>query len=143
MQPLWGLQFKQPTETRQWWMWSTLTMFRAAGDLGGISRRCGVSGVAGGVSARAGFEGTTALLMVREEEKRNHGVIRKLLSDGGNNYIFTTVGMPASGAMGPSMIAFLQIVYEEGGQQVRDVAAVGAKLNVEHHGRVFVLGHAP
>ena len=63
-------------------------------------------------SARAGLEGTTALLMAREEEKRNHGVIRKLLSDAGNNSIFTPIAMSASGAMGPSMIAFLQSVYE-------------------------------
>ena len=63
-------------------------------------------------SARAGFEGTTALLRAREEEKRNHGVIRKLLSDAGNNTIFTPIVMSASGAMGPSMIAFLQGTYE-------------------------------
>ena len=63
-------------------------------------------------SARARLERTTALLMAREEEKRNHGVIRKLLSDAGNNSIFTPIVMSASGAMGPSMIAFLQSVYE-------------------------------
>jgi hypothetical protein len=38
-------------------------------------------------SARAGLEGTTALLREREEEKRNDGVIRKLLSDAGNSTI--------------------------------------------------------
>ena len=63
-------------------------------------------------SARAGLEGTTALLRAREEEKRNHGVIRKLLNDAGNNTIFTPIVMSASGAMGPSMIAFLQGAYE-------------------------------
>ena len=63
-------------------------------------------------SARAGLEGTTALLREREEEKRNHAVIQKLLSDSGNQTIFTPIVMSASGAMGPSMIAFLQGVYE-------------------------------
>ena len=58
-----------------------------------------------------GLEGTTALLRAREEEKRSHGVIRKLLSDAGNNTIFTPIVMSASGAMGPSMIAFLQSAY--------------------------------
>ena len=62
-------------------------------------------------SARAGLEGTTALLRARENEKRNHGVIRKLLNDSGNQTIFTPIVMSASGAMGPSMIAFLQDVY--------------------------------
>jgi hypothetical protein len=63
-------------------------------------------------SARAGLAGTTALLRAREEEKRNHSVIRKLLNDSGNQTIFTPIVMSASGAMGPSMIAFLQDVYE-------------------------------
>jgi hypothetical protein len=62
-------------------------------------------------SARAGLEGTTALLRAREEAKRNHGVIRKLLNDSGNQTIFTPIVMSASGAMGPSMIAFLQGAY--------------------------------
>ncbi len=39
-------------------------------------------------------------------------VIQKLLSDSGNQTIFTPIVMSASGAMGPSMIAFLQGVYE-------------------------------
>jgi hypothetical protein len=63
-------------------------------------------------SARAGLEGTTKLLREREAEKRNHGVIQKLLNDSGNSTIFTPIVMSASGAMGPSMIAFLQSVYE-------------------------------
>ena len=62
-------------------------------------------------SARAGLEGTTALLRAREEEKHNHGIIRKLLNDSGNQTIFTPIVMSASGAMGPSMIAFLQGAY--------------------------------
>ena len=58
-------------------------------------------------SSRMGLE-----VRAREEEKRSHGVIRKLLSDAGNNTFFTPIVMPASGAMGPSMIAFLQSAYE-------------------------------
>jgi hypothetical protein len=42
-------------------------------------------------SARAGLEGTTALQRAREEEKRNHGVIRKLLNDSGNQTTFTPI----------------------------------------------------
>ena len=45
-------------------------------------------------------------------EKRNHSVIQKLLNDSGNHTIFTPIVMSASGAMGPSMIAFLQSVYQ-------------------------------
>jgi hypothetical protein len=45
-------------------------------------------------STRAGLEGTTKLLREREAEKRNHGVIQKLLNDSGNQTIFT----PANGA---------------------------------------------
>ena len=62
-------------------------------------------------SARTGLEGTTALLRAREEEKRSHGVIRKLLNDSGNQTIFTPIALSASGAIGPSMIAFLQGAY--------------------------------
>ena len=50
--------------------------------------------------------------MAREEEKRNHGVIQRLLSDAGNDSIFNPIVMSASGAIGPSMIDFLQSVYE-------------------------------
>jgi hypothetical protein len=55
-------------------------------------------------SARAGLEGTTALLRAREEEKRSHGVIRKLLNDSGNQTISTPIVMSASGAMGPRTV---------------------------------------
>ncbi len=48
----------------------------------------------------------------RVEEKRNHGAIQKLLSDSGNLTILTPIVVSASGAMGPSMIAFLQGMYE-------------------------------
>ena len=39
--------------------------------------------------ARAGLGGVRAQLQAREREKRNHGVIQKVLSDPGNNTIFT------------------------------------------------------
>jgi hypothetical protein len=58
-------------------------------------------------NARAGLEGATALLREREEEKRSHGVIRKLLSDAGKGTIFTPI-FRTSGAMGPSVIALFQ-----------------------------------
>ena len=45
----------------------------------------------------------------REEEKRNHGVIRRLLNETVNNTIF--IPMSACGAMGPSMMAFLKQAY--------------------------------
>ncbi len=50
-------------------------------------------------------------LRAREEEKRNHGVVRRLLNEAGNNTIFTTIVMSACGAMGPSMAAFLKQAY--------------------------------
>ena len=40
--------------------------------------------------ARAGLGGVRAQLQAREREKRNHGVIQKVLSDPGNNTILPT-----------------------------------------------------
>ena len=64
-----------------------------------------------GRTAREGLEAVTALLRAREQEKRNHRVIRKLLNEAGNNTIFTPIVMSASGAMGPSMVAYLKDIY--------------------------------
>jgi hypothetical protein len=77
-------------------------------------------------SARAGLEGTTALLREREEEKRNHAVIQKLLNDSGNQTIFTPIAMSASGAMVLLVISFLRKACREGEgrRRVRDAAAV-------------------
>ncbi len=50
-------------------------------------------------------------LWAREEEKRNHDVVRRLLDEAGNNTIFTPIVMSACGVMGPSMVAFLKEVY--------------------------------
>ena len=62
--------------------------------------------------ARAYLGGVRAQLQARKREKRNHGVIQKVLSDPGNNTIFTPIVLSASGAMGPSMVEFLKSVYE-------------------------------
>ena len=62
-----------------------------------------------GRGARAGLD--NAQLRAREEEKRNHGVVRRLFDEAGNNTIFTPIVMSACGAMGPSMVAFLKEVY--------------------------------
>ena len=64
-----------------------------------------------GRGARAGLDGVNAQLRAREEEKRNHGVVRRLLNEAGNNTIFTPIVMSACGAMGPSMVAFLKQAY--------------------------------
>ena len=64
-----------------------------------------------GRGARAGLDGVNAQLRAREEEKRNHGVVRRLLNEAGNNTIFTPIVMSACGAMGPSMVAFLKHAY--------------------------------
>ena len=63
----------------------------------------------GAQKARAGLDGVNAQLRAREEEKRNHDVVRRLLDEAGNNNIFTP--MSACGAMGPSMVTFLKEVY--------------------------------
>ena len=42
-----------------------------------------------------------AQLRAREEEKRNHDVVRRLLDEAVNNTIFTPIAMSAYGAMGP------------------------------------------
>ena len=64
-----------------------------------------------GRGARAGMDGVNAQLRAREEEKRNHSVVRRLLNEAGNNTFFTPITMSACGAMGPSMVAFLKEVY--------------------------------
>ena len=64
-----------------------------------------------GRGARAGLDGVNAQLRAREEEKRNHGVVRRLLNEAGNNTVFTPIVMSACGAMGPSMVAFLKHAY--------------------------------
>ena len=61
--------------------------------------------------ARAGLDGVNALLRAPEEEKRNHDKVRRLLDEAGNNTIVTPIVMTACGAMGPSMMAFLKVVY--------------------------------
>ena len=64
-----------------------------------------------GRGARAGLDGVNAQLRAREDEKRNHSVVRRLLNEAENNIIFTPIVMSACGAMGPSMVAFLKEVY--------------------------------
>ena len=64
-----------------------------------------------GRGARAGMDGVNAQLRAREEEKRNHSFVRRLLNEAGNNTFFTPIVMSACGAMGPSMVAFLKEVY--------------------------------
>ena len=63
-------------------------------------------------SARGGLDGVTGLLRAREEAKRGHPTIRRILHDSGNTTIFTPIVMSASGAMGPAMVAFLKNVYD-------------------------------
>ena len=53
-----------------------------------------------GRGARAGLDGVNA----REDEKRNHSVVQRLLNEAGNNTIFTPIVMSACRAMGPSMV---------------------------------------
>ena len=54
-----------------------------------------------GRGTRAGLDGVDAQLRAREEDKRNHSVVRRLLNEAGNNTIFTPIVMSACGAMGP------------------------------------------
>ena len=61
------------------------------------------SGTSLGRGARAGLDGVNAQLRAREEEKRNHDVVRRLLDEAGNNTIFTPIVMSACGAMGPPL----------------------------------------
>ena len=59
----------------------------------------------------AGPDGNNAQLRDREEDKRNHSVVQRLLNEAGNNTIFTPIVLSAYGAMGPSMVVFLKGVY--------------------------------
>ncbi len=61
--------------------------------------------------SRAGMGSVTALLRAREQDKRSHRVIQKITHEAGNNTIFTPIVLSASGAMGPSTVAFLKNVY--------------------------------
>ena len=56
-----------------------------------------------GRGARAGLDGVNAQLRAREEDKRNHSVVQRLLNEAGNSTIFTPIVMSACGTMGPSM----------------------------------------
>ena len=64
-----------------------------------------------GRGARAGLVEVNAQLRAREEEKRNHSVVRRLLNEAGNNTFFAPIVMSACGAMEPLMVAFLKEVY--------------------------------
>ena len=68
------------------------------------------SGISLGRGARAGLDGVNAQQRAREEEKRNHDVVRRLLDETGNNTIFTPIVMAACGAMGPLMVTFFKEV---------------------------------
>jgi len=61
-----------------------------------------------GRGARAGLDGFNAQLRAREDEKRDHSVVRRLLHEAGNITLFTPIVMSACGAMGPSTVAFLK-----------------------------------
>jgi len=52
-----------------------------------------------GIGARAGLDGVNAQLQAREEQKRNHSVVWRLLNEAGNK------------TMGPSTVAFLKEVF--------------------------------
>ncbi len=62
-------------------------------------------------TSRAGLNSVTALLRAREQEKRSHRVIQKITNEAGNTTIFTPIVLSASGAIGPSTVAFLKEVY--------------------------------
>ena len=48
-----------------------------------------------GRGARAGLDGVDAQLRAREEDKRNHSVVQRLLNEAGNHTIFTPIVMSA------------------------------------------------
>jgi hypothetical protein len=50
-------------------------------------------------------------LRAREREKRSHRAIQKITNEAGNTTAFTPIVLSASGAMGPSTVAFLNDVY--------------------------------
>ncbi len=47
----------------------------------------------------------------REQEKRSNRAIQKITNEAGNKTIFTPIILSASGAIGPSTVAFLKDVY--------------------------------
>ncbi len=57
-------------------------------------------------TSRAAMGSVMALLQAREREKRGHRVIQKITNEAGNDRTFTPIVLSASGAMGPSMVAF-------------------------------------
>ena len=62
-----------------------------------------------GRGARAGLDGVNAQLRAREDEKRNHSVVQRLLNEAGNITVFTPIVMSACGAMGPSMVVLKEV----------------------------------
>ena len=80
---------------------------RGASNLGGFSCHCGIRHST--CPDRAGMDSVTALL-TREQEKRSHRAIQKITNEAGNKTIFTPIILSASGATGPSTVAFLKDV---------------------------------
>ncbi len=93
-----------------------------------------------GRCARAGLDGVNAQLRAREEEKRNHGVVRRLLNEAGNNTIFTPIVMSAYGAMGPGSLPQRSLRPSQGSRQVPHVATASPEALVEHDGGFVVFG---
>ncbi len=90
MPQLWRHGLRQQTEAPPMLTWSTLMHPPGRGSTWKSLGR----------GARAGLYGVNAQLRAREEEKRNHYVVRRMLEEVGN--------MSACGAMGPSTVTFLK-----------------------------------
>ena len=97
-----------------------------------------------GRGARAGLDGVNAQLRAREEDKRNHSVVQRLLNEAGNSTIFTPIVMSACGAMGPSMVVFLKEVYGRAKEADKFLMSQqpAPEVLVEHDDSFVVLGHA-
>ncbi len=89
------------------------------------------SGNSLGRGARTELDGVNGQLRAREEEKRSHEVIRRLLNEAGSSTIFALIVMSACGAMGPSMVAFIEVV-----------TAASIEAFVEHDGGLVFFGRA-
>ena len=81
----WKPVSQRQTEVPSMRMWSSLTPPPGIITIG--------SDTSLGRGARAGLDGVNAQLRAREEDKRNHSVVQRLLNEAGNHTIFTPIVM--------------------------------------------------
>ena len=112
-------------------------LLQGEGYLGSINRHNRVRHFTG--TRRASWTGVNAQLRAREEDKRNHSVVQRLLNEAGNHTIFTHRYV-SLWSYGPVDGSFPErsLRPSQGGRQVPYVATASPEALVEHDGGFVV-----